>query len=71
MSNPKIIPITMPKWGLSMQEGKVVEWLAEEGVVLKLGDQVLDIETEKIANTFEVISVIATNNRNMRNRCKL
>ena len=55
MSNALIVPITMPKWGLSMQEGKVVEWLAAEGAVLKLGDQVLDIETEKIANTFEAL----------------
>ena len=55
MSTAKIIAITMPKWGLSMQEGKVVEWLAEEGAVLKLGDQVVDIETEKIANTFEAL----------------
>ena len=55
MSSAKIVAITMPKWGLSMQEGKVVEWLAEEGAVLKLGDQVVDIETEKIANTFEAL----------------
>ena len=55
MSSATIIAITMPKWGLSMQEGKVVEWLAEEGAVLKLGDQVVDIETEKIANTFEAL----------------
>ena len=55
MSTAKIVAITMPKWGLSMQEGKVVEWLAEEGAVLKLGDQVVDIETEKIANTFEAL----------------
>ncbi len=50
-----IIPITMPKWGLSMQEGKVVEWLADEGAALSLGDPVMDIETEKIANTFEAL----------------
>ncbi len=55
MSTAMIVAITMPKWGLSMQEGKVVEWLAEEGAVLKLGDQVVDIETEKIANTFEAL----------------
>jgi pyruvate dehydrogenase E2 component (dihydrolipoamide acetyltransferase) len=55
MNDPRIVAITMPKWGLSMLEGKVVEWLVEEGTVLKLGDQVLDIETEKIANTFEAL----------------
>lgn len=55
MGNPAIIPVTMPKWGLSMQEGKVVEWLAPVGASVQPGDQMLDIETEKIANTFEAL----------------
>ena len=54
MSND-IIAITMPKWGLSMTEGKVIEWLVEEGIDLNVGDEVVDIETEKIANTFEAL----------------
>jgi len=55
MSNDKIIAVTMPKWGLSMTEGKVMEWLVEEGTELNVGDPVVDIETEKIANTFEAL----------------
>ncbi|MGH8596546.1 MAG: acetoin dehydrogenase dihydrolipoyllysine-residue acetyltransferase subunit [Gammaproteobacteria bacterium] len=55
MGNAAITPITMPKWGLSMQEGKVVQWIAAVGSAVAPGDQLLDIETEKIANTFEAL----------------
>ena len=50
MTETAIVAITMPKWGLSMLEGKVMEWLVEEGTELKLGDPVMDIETEKISS---------------------
>jgi pyruvate dehydrogenase E2 component (dihydrolipoamide acetyltransferase) len=43
----------MPKWGLAMQEGMVAKWLVEEGAEVKAGDEILDIETSKIANVFE------------------
>ena len=51
----EIIAITMPKWGLSMIEGKVNEWLVDVGTDISVGDEILDIETEKIANTFEAL----------------
>jgi pyruvate dehydrogenase E2 component (dihydrolipoamide acetyltransferase) len=48
-----IKPIVMPKWGLAMQEGMVAKWLVEEGVEIKGGEEILDIETSKIANVYE------------------
>ena len=48
-----IRPIVMPKWGLAMQEGMVAKWLVGEGAEISPGDEILDIETSKIANVFE------------------
>jgi pyruvate dehydrogenase E2 component (dihydrolipoyllysine-residue acetyltransferase) len=45
--------VVMPKWGLAMQEGMVARWLVDEGATIKAGDEILDIETSKIANVFE------------------
>ncbi|GGD78510.1 acetoin dehydrogenase dihydrolipoyllysine-residue acetyltransferase subunit [Caballeronia grimmiae] len=48
-----ITPIVMPKWGLSMKEGTVNEWLVEEGAQITVGMPILDVETDKIANAVE------------------
>jgi pyruvate dehydrogenase E2 component (dihydrolipoamide acetyltransferase) len=48
-----IRPIVMPKWGLAMQEGMVAKWLVEEGSEISSGEEILDIETSKIANVYE------------------
>jgi pyruvate dehydrogenase E2 component (dihydrolipoamide acetyltransferase) len=45
--------LTMPKWGLNMREGELVAWLVEEGRELALGDEVAEVETEKINGVVE------------------
>lgn len=53
MSDKRIIPIVMPKWGLSMSEGKLASWLMKDGDKVKVGDQILEVETDKIAGAVE------------------
>ncbi|MEM8936643.1 MAG: acetoin dehydrogenase dihydrolipoyllysine-residue acetyltransferase subunit [Pseudomonadota bacterium] len=48
-----IEPIKVPKWGLSMEEGTIVEWHVSEGDSLSEGDELVDIETTKITNVCE------------------
>ncbi|MCY4607010.1 MAG: acetoin dehydrogenase dihydrolipoyllysine-residue acetyltransferase subunit [bacterium] len=49
----RIVPILMPKWGLSMKQGTLSSWLVEEGSEISPGDEIMDVETDKIANALE------------------
>ncbi|MFT4015278.1 MAG: acetoin dehydrogenase dihydrolipoyllysine-residue acetyltransferase subunit [Paracoccus sp. (in: a-proteobacteria)] len=49
----EITPILMPKWGLSMREGKLASWHVAEGATISPGDEIMDVETDKIANGVE------------------
>jgi pyruvate dehydrogenase E2 component (dihydrolipoamide acetyltransferase) len=53
VTDPRIVPVPMPKWGLAMQLGKITGWIAAEGDDIAVGDELADIETEKIAGTLE------------------
>jgi pyruvate dehydrogenase E2 component (dihydrolipoamide acetyltransferase) len=49
----KITPIVMPKWGLTMKEGTLSAWHVAEGQTIALGQEIMDVETDKIANAVE------------------
>jgi pyruvate dehydrogenase E2 component (dihydrolipoamide acetyltransferase) len=53
VTDERIVAVTMPKWGLAMQAGKITGWIAAEGDEVSAGDDLADIETEKIAGTLE------------------
>jgi pyruvate dehydrogenase E2 component (dihydrolipoamide acetyltransferase) len=53
VTDDRIVAVTMPKWGLSMQLGKITGWAVAEGDEVNAGDDLADIETDKIAGTLE------------------
>lgn len=53
MSDQRILAITVPKWGMAMEEGTVTAWHVAEGGSVAEGEEVLDVESTKIANAIE------------------
>lgn len=52
MSDP-IQSLSMPKWGMTMTEGTLVAWLVEQGDEITVGDEVAEVETEKMIGAVE------------------
>lgn len=42
--------VSMPKWGLAMKTGLVVEWLKKQGEPVQAGEPLVEIESEKATN---------------------
>jgi pyruvate dehydrogenase E2 component (dihydrolipoamide acetyltransferase) len=53
MTTAGVQKLGMPKWGLSMTEGRLVGWLVDEGAEVAVGDEVAEVETEKINGVVE------------------
>ena len=53
MSDNKIFALTIPKWGLTMEEGAITNWLLAEGAVVEVEDEILEIESDKISQVVE------------------
>ena len=47
------VPINIPKLGVSMSEGTLVEWLVADGATVSAGDVIYRIETDKVENDVE------------------
>ena len=47
------VELLMPRAGLTMVEGTIVQWKVEEGAQVKKGDSILEIENEKTTMDFE------------------
>ncbi|HHV46841.1 MAG TPA: dihydrolipoyl dehydrogenase [Tissierellia bacterium] len=43
--------LVMPKFGLTMSEGSIAKWHKKEGDAVKKGDELFDVETDKLTNT--------------------
>jgi pyruvate/2-oxoglutarate dehydrogenase complex dihydrolipoamide acyltransferase (E2) component len=45
--------VILPKLGLTMEEGTIMEWLVKVGDVVKPGDVLCEVETDKLTKEIE------------------
>jgi pyruvate dehydrogenase E2 component (dihydrolipoamide acetyltransferase) len=48
-----IYPIAVPKWGIEMVEGTITSWNKSEGDAISKGDEVFEMESDKIVNVWD------------------
>jgi pyruvate dehydrogenase E2 component (dihydrolipoamide acetyltransferase) len=49
----RILALTVPRWGMAMEEGTLIGWLKQEGQVVADGDDVAELESSKIVNVLQ------------------
>lgn len=53
MSDNMIYAVTIPKWGLTMEEGTITSWLIDEGAEVEVESEIVEIETDKSSQALE------------------
>jgi len=48
-----VVEVKLPKWGLTMEEGNVTEWLVSVGDAVQEGQVLANLETEKVTTALE------------------
>jgi pyruvate/2-oxoglutarate dehydrogenase complex dihydrolipoamide acyltransferase (E2) component len=48
-----VVEVILPKWGLTMEEGVLVDWEVKEGDRVKEGQVIAHVETDKVVNDLE------------------
>lgn len=41
------VPVLLPKWGMTMHEGTIAEWMIGRGEAVREGEVLATVETEK------------------------
>ena len=45
--------VVLPKWGMGIEEGTVIQWLKAEGDLVEAGEPIVEIETAKATQAVE------------------
>ena len=48
--------VKMPQWGMTMKKGKITRWFKKENDLVEKGENLFEVETEKITNIVEAIA---------------
>lgn len=48
-----IVEVVMPKLGLTMEKGIIIKWRKKEGDLVKKGEIIVEIESEKLTGEVE------------------